>query len=257
MAGRDGPQVRRNMEYPLIVFVVSTAFCAIVLNQFMQRRRAYQLAWSVSLASAAAGSLSYVVFLLAGRPEIAFRLYYIFGALLTAPLLGVGSLLLASRTPEARRRAGYPIAVVVLGCLAGSIMLLVNPIHTDVLQQLNGGPGTNPDVYASGPWQPIVIAVNIAGALSVFGVAVFSGWQLLRRSGTRRLVVANGLIALGTYVISQAGGQARTGFGAGAFWLTMALGWIVLFGGFLSTFSPRVESVDVRRSVRARDAATA
>jgi hypothetical protein len=245
------------MGYPLVVCVVSGAFFAIVLRQYLQRRKPYQLAWSISLASASAGSLAYVVFLGAGRPELAFRLYYILGALLTAPLLGIGSLLLISRTPGARRRASWAIGAILLACLAGAILLLVNPIHSDLLRQLNGGPGTQPDVYVDGPWKPILIAVNIVGALCVFGVAVYSGWQLYKRSGTRRLVVANGLLALGTYVISQAGGQARTGFGAGAFWLTMTLGWIILFGGFLCTFSPRLERVGMRQTLARRDPATA
>ncbi len=245
------------MGYPLVVFAVSTVFCATVLQQYVHRRRSYQLAWSLALGSASAGSLAYVVFLLAGRPALAFRLYYIFGALLTAPLLGIGSLLLASRTPEARRRVRRIISLVGLGCMAGAALLLVNPIHAELLRQLDGGPGTNPDVYAEGAWKPVLIVLNIVGAVGVFGVALHSGWQLYRRSGTRRLVVANGLIAFGTYVISQAGGQARTGFGAGAFWLTMAVGWLVLFGGFLCTFSLRSESSSARQTISRRDAATA
>ena len=245
------------MAYPLIVFLVSSVFCLTVLRQYMQRRRSYQLAWSLSLGSASTGSLAYLVFLVAGKPELAFRFYYIFGALLTAPLLGIGSILLASRTPAARLRARRFVTLVSLGCVAGTILLLANPIHADLLRQLNGGPGSDPDVYASGPWKPVLIVLNIVGAICVFGVALFSGWQLYRRSGTRRLVAANGLIALGTYVISQAGGQARTGFGASAFWLAMALGWIVLYGGFLCTFSPRSEPVGVRQSLQRPDAATA
>jgi hypothetical protein len=78
--------------------------------------------------------------------------------------------------------------------------------------------------------------LNIFGGVAVIAVALYSGWQLWRRNISGRLVAANVLIALGTYVISQAGGQARTGLGAGFFWLTMAVGWVILFGGFLLTF---------------------
>jgi hypothetical protein len=245
------------MGYPLVVFIVSGLFCAIVLHQYMQRHKPYQLAWTVSLASASAGSLAYVIFLVAGRPELAFRLYYILGALLTAPLLGIGSLLLAAHSSQARARVRWVIVTVGVASFACAVLLLINPIHANLLSQLDGGPGTQPDVYASGPWEPLLIVLNIAGAVSVFGVAVQSGWRLYRRSGTGMMVTANVLIALGTYVISQAGGMARTGFGAGAFWLTMAVGWIVLFGGFLCTFSPRVEAAVARRSVARPGAITA
>ena len=146
---------------------------------------------------------------------------------------------------------------VGVASLACAVLLLVNPIHDILLRQLNGGPGTQPDVYTAGPWEPLLIVLNIVGAVCVFGVALHSGWQLYRRSGTRMLVLANVFIALGTYVISQAGGMARTGFGAGAFWLTMTLGWLVLFGGFLCTFSPRVEAAASRVPVARPSAITA
>jgi hypothetical protein len=221
--------------YPLIVFVVSGAFMAAVLRQYVQRRRPHQLVWTFSLASAAGGSLAYFLFLAAGKAELAFRLYYILGALLTAPLLGLGSLLLMARSDAAQARVRWVVCVVVAGCIIDAILLLTNPIDRTVLQKLNGGPGT--DVYPSGPWEPLLIVLAIFGAAAVIGVAIYSGWQLYKRTGTGRLVAANVLIALGTITIAEAGGQARTGFGPGLFWLTMTVGWIVLFGGFLLTFN--------------------
>jgi hypothetical protein len=225
------------LGYPLIVFFVSLFFGVAVFRQYLSRRRPYQLAWCASLGSAALGSLAYVVFLAADKSELAFRLYYVFGALLTAPLLGLGSLLLIARGDRARERVRIIVYVVVVGSLVGTLLLLINPVNASVLRQLNGGPGTDPDVYKSGPWLVFLIVLNIFGALAVIGVALYSGWNLWRRNGSGRLVGANALIALGTIVISQAGGMARSGFGAGAFWLTMTVGWVVLFGGFLLTFN--------------------
>ena len=231
------------MGYPLFVFVVSGMFFLVVARQYAQRRRPYQFAWALSLATAVAGSLAYVIFLAADKSELAFRLYYVFGALLTAPLLGLGSILVISRSDAARVRARWVVSVVALLCVAGAIVLLTNPVNTQVLGQLNGGPGTNPDVYTANSGKVFVIVLNIFGALAVFGVAIYSAWQLYKRRGSPRLVTANVVIALGTYIISQAGGQARTGHGVGLFWLTMTIGWIVLFGGFLLTFTVHRESV--------------
>ncbi|MDB5075633.1 MAG: hypothetical protein JWO42_1812 [Chloroflexi bacterium] len=231
------------MVYPLIVLVVSLAFCLAVTRQYLARRRPYQLAWCLSLAAAAAGSLAYIVFLGDGKSELAFRLYYIFGALLTAPLLGLGSLLLIARSDAAKARVRWAIIAVAAASVVGTVVLLVDPINSTVLHQLNGGPGTKPDVYKPDVLRTALVAIlNIFGAICVVGVAVYSGWQLYRKNGSQRLVIANVLIALGTYIISQAGGQARTGFGAGAFWLTMTVGWVVLFAGFLCTFSLQRES---------------
>jgi hypothetical protein len=223
--------------YPLFVFVVSSVFFLAVARQYVQRRRPHQFAWALSLAAAAAGSLCYVIFLAADKSELAFRLYYVFGALLTAPLLGLGSILIISRDAAALVRARWIVYVVSAACAAGTIALLTNPIHATVLHRLNGGPGTNPDVYAAGPGVAFVVVLNIFGALAVVGVAIYSAWQLYKRRGSRRLVAANVIIALGTYVISQAGGMARTDHGVGLFWLTMAIGWVILFAGFLLTFN--------------------
>ncbi len=225
------------MGYPFFVFVVSGLFFLAAARQYVQRRRPHQLAWALSLASAAAGSLCYVIFLAADKSELAFRLYYVFGALLTAPLLGLGSILIISRNDQAMARARWVVYVVSAACAIGTVALLINPIHSTVLHRLNGGPGTNPDVYAAGPGVVFVVVLNIFGALAVVGVAIYSAWLLYKRHGSRRLVAANVIIALGTYVISQAGGMARTDHGVGLFWLTMAIGWVVLFAGFLLTFN--------------------
>ncbi|MDB5058513.1 MAG: hypothetical protein JWO59_1985, partial [Chloroflexi bacterium] len=167
------------MVYPLIVLVVSLAFCLAVTRQYLTRRRPYQLAWCLSLAAAAAGSLAYIVFLGDGKSELAFRLYYIFGALLTAPLLGLGSLLLIARSDAAKARVRWAIIAVAAASVVGTVVLLVDPINSTVLHQLNGGPGTKPDVYKPDVLRTALVAIlNIFGAICVVGVAVYSGWQL-------------------------------------------------------------------------------
>jgi cation transport ATPase len=147
------------------------------------------------------------------------------------------------------------VTVVGVLCLVGVVVLLTNPVNSQVLHRLDGGPGTNPDVYTAASGKAFVIVLNIFGALAVFGVALYSAWQLYKRRGSPRLVTANVVIALGTYIISQAGGMARTGHGSGLFWLTMTIGWIVLFGGFLLTFTVHRESAaSIRQPAQAAPA---
>lgn len=221
--------------YPLIVFVVSLTFCLAVARQYRQRHRPYQLIWTISLAAAAIGSLAYLVFLNDGKSELAFRLYYIGGALLTAPLLGLGSILLVARGDAARRRAWGVVVVVGALCAIGAVLLLVSPVNVRVLHALNGGSGSDPSVYTQGPAVVFIAVLNSFGALAVVGVALYSGWQLRQRHISSRLVSANALIAGGTIIISLAGTVARIGVNDGLFWITMAVGWVVLFGGFLLT----------------------
>jgi hypothetical protein len=223
------------MGYPVIVFVVSTVFMVSVFRQYQRRHRPYQIVWVLSLATASLGSLAYVFFLGADKTELAFRLYYIFGAMLSAPLLGLGSMLLASRSDRARQVTRITIYVVAVLSVIGAISLLTTRINTSALAMLDGGPGTS-GVYASGVWLPIIAVLNSFGAIAVIGVALYSAWQVWRREGPAQYLAANSLIALGTLVIAAAGSTARLGFGAGLFWLTMAVGWVVLYGGFLLTY---------------------
>src|ERR1700758_3449458 len=67
------------------------------------------LAWAAGLAAYAVAAAAIAWGEAAGWDGRAFRVYYAAGALLTAPLLGAGSLLLAGR-----RRAA-PVALVLLG----------------------------------------------------------------------------------------------------------------------------------------------
>src|SRR5947208_11774330 len=77
-------------------------------------RRAPELAaWSAALLAYAVASAALAWGAAAGWDGGAFRVYYLFGGLLTAPLLGLGSLLLAGR----RRAVG--VALVYVGLAIG------------------------------------------------------------------------------------------------------------------------------------------
>ena len=75
-------------------------------GRWRARRRPELLAWTASLLAYAAASAALAWGAAAGWDEPAFRVYYLCGALLTAPLLGLGSLLLTGRrwaVPDRRK----------------------------------------------------------------------------------------------------------------------------------------------------------
>src|SRR2546423_8927719 len=113
------------MLYPWVVLVVSAAFGVAVLRQYLQRRRQYQLIWTISLAMAAGASLAYILFLNGGHSELAFRLYYILGALLMPIYLGMGSILVAARSPGAVRLARLTLTLLIVASIAGTVLLLL------------------------------------------------------------------------------------------------------------------------------------
>jgi hypothetical protein len=157
---------------------------------------------------------------------LAFRVYYALGAVLMPAWLGLGSLFLAAPRRVAERTLA---AVVNVGAL-GAAAVVVAPIDIAAFGQLNGGPGAG--VLQPGVWLPITILLNTFGVVAVVGVAILSAIRLVRRQGSRQLVLANSLIAAGVLIVGIAGSMARTGLPE-LFWLTMLAGWIVIFAGFL------------------------
>ena len=215
--------------YPLVVAVVSLVFGLVVLAQWARRRRPHQAVWSFALLAASAASLAFVLFEGNGS-ELLFRLYYIGGALLAAAYLGMGSLYLVL----SRRVANLVLAALAIASALAVAMILVTPIdHRALLAaQHNGTPGAG--VLKPGLWLALFILHNIFGAATVVGVALYSAYKVVQRQAPSRFVVANVVIAAGVGVVSSAGSSARLGASA-PFWIITALGYAVIFGGFLLT----------------------
>ncbi len=220
--------------YPLIVAVISLAFGGTVLAQWTRRRRPQQLVWGVALLMAAAASFAFVGFLSDGS-ELLFRLYYVFGGLLMAAYLGMGSLYIALD----KRVADLVLAALVIVSALGVALILVAPINAATLHAVQHTSGAGSNVLKPGLWLLPLILLNIFGAAAVIGVALYSAFKVLRRQAPGRFAAANVTIAAGTIIISAAGSAARLG-SPNLFWATMAVGWVVIFAGFLLTTSVAV-----------------
>ena len=216
------------MIYPLALAMLSSAFATAVLCQYVHRRRAYQLIWTLALLMSALASAAYLLALPPTSSQLAFRLYYALGGLLMPAWLGLGSIFLSAP----RRVAELSLAAVVnIGAL-GVGAVFSAAIDSETFARLNGGPGAG--VLEPGIWLPITIALNTFGVLTVVGVAVYSGVRVAQQRGSVRLLWANLLVAAGDLVVGVAGAMVRTGQ-PWLFWMTMLAGWVVIFVGFLLT----------------------
>jgi hypothetical protein len=173
--------------------------------------RAPQLAaWSAGLLAYALASAGLAWGAAAGWSEASFRLYYICGGLLTAALLGAGSLLLAGR-----RWAG-PAALLYAGLAVG--VGLAAPLTSPL-----GGEAI-PEAQAHLDWFPariLAIGGNSLGTLAVVVVALTT---------IRRRPLGNGLILAG--IAAAAAGSAVAGLGVAQTSLFVALAAVLLFVGF-------------------------
>lgn len=94
---------------PFLASLLSFAFALLVADQWIRRRRAYQLVWTVGLLLY--GTAAGVDFLAAagGWNETLYRTWYLAGAFGSAAFLGLGTIFLLNRT-----RFGYFVAVLLL-----------------------------------------------------------------------------------------------------------------------------------------------
>jgi hypothetical protein len=191
--------------------LVSLRLSADLVRRFHRRRDAEFGAWAAALAAyaVAAGALAWGA--AAGWGEATFRVYYLSGALLTAPLLGTGSLLLVGR------RAIAPVVLLYSG-LAVGVMLAV-PLHGDLA-------GTDvpeaQEVLDLWPARVLAILGNSLGTLAVVAVALAT---------IRRRLLGNVLILAGVGVAAL--GSALAGLGVGALAPILVVAALLLYAGFV------------------------
>jgi hypothetical protein len=181
-----------------------------LMSRWRLRRRPELLAWAASLAAYAAASAALAWGAAYGWSEASFRVYYLAGALLTAPLLGLGSLLLVGA------RRAVPVALVYCGLAVGvALAEPVSPISGTTIPDAS----EHLDFF---PARLLAILGNSLGTLAVVGIA-------LRTIGRRP--IGNSLILAGVAVAAV--GSALLGLGEAQTALSIALAAALLYGGFV------------------------
>jgi hypothetical protein len=180
-------------------------------ERWRERRAPELLAWSASLAAFAVASAALAWGAAAGWSGPAFRVYYLCGGLLTAPLLGAGSLLRAGR-----RWAG-PVALAYAGLAVG--LVLAVPLHASF------GAETIPHAQRHLDVLPVRLAAVLANSLGTVAVVAVAALTFRRRP------LGNGLIVAG--VLVAAAGSTLFGLGIAGTAASLALAAALLYGGFV------------------------
>jgi hypothetical protein len=192
--------------------LLTLRLAAELVRKWRARRAPELLAWAASLAAFAAASGALAWGAAAGWDDRSFRAFYLFGGLLTAALLGAGSLL------RARVSLAAPVALVYAGLAIGvAIAMPIDPpVAGDEIPDAS-------EHLSFLPARALAIAGNLAGTIAAVGVAL---------SGLRRRPVGNALIVVG--VVVAAAGSATAGLGEGGGALFAAGAAVLLYGGFVS-----------------------
>jgi hypothetical protein len=188
-----------------------------LVGRYRARRAPELAAWAASLLSYAVASAALAWGAAAGWDDRAFRVYYVAGGLLTAPLLGAGSLLL-----RGIRWVG-PVALAYSGLAIG--MMVAAPLTARVS-------GTDiPEAQAHLDFVPArltAVLANSVGTLAVVAIALLT---------IRRRPLGNSLLLAGVAVAAV--GSALAGLGTAASSAFAVAAVVLLYGGFLLGRTPR------------------
>jgi hypothetical protein len=195
--------------------LLSLRLAARLAARWQDARRAELAAWSAALFAYAAASAALAWGAAAGWDSRSFRVYYLFGGLLTAPLLGLGSLLLYGW-----RRIVGP-ALVYVGLAVGVAISV--PVHGVFGADIPAAQ----DHLEFLPARLLAVVANVTGTVAVIAVAFAT---------IRRRPLGNALVLAGVSV--AAAGTALSGLGAAKTAIFVAIAALLLYGGFTAS-TPR------------------
>jgi hypothetical protein len=242
-----------NVALSAAATLVALAFAISTFDRWLRRRRSHDGAWTISLAFFTVASAALWWAQSSGWDLPTFRVFFLFGAILNVPWLALGTvyLLFGSRIGDRIRMwliglSGAATGVVLsaptqTGAFSTSYMATSNITTSSfVAESLPKGSeifGVAPRVFAA-VGSGVAAVIIIAGALwsmirLLRGRAPAIGLHQRQIGHARRSAGGNALIALGTIVLSASGSLAARLGEERAFIVTLVIGVIILFSGFL------------------------
>ena len=156
-----------NVVLPALTALIALVFALAILDQWRERRHAFQLAWAIGLLFFGIAASSEAIGAASAWSETLYRTWYLTGAVWTAAWLGLGTIFLLSRT-----RFGYAVALSLL--LAGLFTLLTQQKYhyedadlAPIIYFIAGGAlaaGVAVDTYFQGTRWPLIALAGVGGA---------------------------------------------------------------------------------------------
>jgi len=196
--------------------VVSLTFAALVFNQWISRRKPFQMAWSLGLGLYGLAAFAQFLAEAYGWTPSTYKAYYLVAAPLVA-VLGIGSVLLI------HRRAGVGFALYTIVVFAGFAVAVAGAtVNTAALSSPIPVAGTAlPDNVRI--FSPLF---TIPGSVALIGIAAYSYW--------RTRLMFNLWIGIGALIIAAGGSLARFNL-SWALYIGELVGIAIMFWGFLAS----------------------
>jgi hypothetical protein len=224
---------------PFITVIIMVLLTVDVFRRYQAHHGShfYLLIWGIGLGMFALASLSEALLSLAWNP-LAFRAWFLFGAILSAAWIGQGTVLLLVRKNWARILLG----ILIVASLAAAAVMLTTVITNEqafvaskpVAEQYR-------DMLSNGV-RALAAPFNIYGTIALVGGALWSAYLFWRKEILPNRVIGNVLIAAGALAIASASSLALLGNGE-----FLAPGELVfallIYLGFVLASKPAAEEV--------------
>jgi hypothetical protein len=220
------------MHYlPILTTIITFIFAGAVFSRFRTRHGAHLLFWGIGLVLYGLGALTEVV-LLFRFSEVALKLWYLCGAMLTAAWLGQGTVNLLVRK---RGVVTTLNSILVVVSVLAVVLVFLAPVTPAAATY-------NPSVPLSSQYKDILsrsglialltILLNIYGTLTLVGGALYSAYIFWRKRILFNRMVGNILIAAGAILPAMGGTFIQMGL-PDFLYLSELLGVILMYLGFL------------------------
>ncbi len=197
--------------------IVSLVFAAMVFNQWITRRKLFQMAWSLGLGLYAVAGFMQFLAEGYGWSVAVYKVYYIVAAVLVA-VLGIGSAVLVNR----RLGIGFALytAVVSVGFVVAVAGTAVNTAAFGSAIPVAGTaiPDNNVRAFAA--------LLAVPGSIALIGIAAYSYWRTRLRF--------NLYIGIGALIVAGGGSLAVFNI-TWALYIGELVGIAVMFWGFLAS----------------------
>ncbi len=208
--------------FPLVATVVAALFSVAAWRASGDRGAALRV-WSFALAQFAVGAGALAWGVSFGWTPIAYRVFYLFGAVLNVGWLGLGTLWLVWHS-QAAFAATVGLAVVSVWAAIVVATTQMEPGAAAVL--------ASERLPAARDIMP-VLARNLSRWFSIAGSVVVLAGMFISMA-TRRNVLGLGLLALGVVVAGISSELARVGY-VEVFSIGLAVGIGLMYAGFVRT----------------------
>ena len=218
--------------------LIACAFTLSTFDRWLRRRQPHELAWTIAMALFAVGSGALWWAESSGWNLLAFRIFFLAGAVLNVAWLALGTvyLLIGVRAGDVSRTwlvwlSGFATGVVLIAPTKSQVVSTEFPAGREIF-------GAAPRILAA-------VGSGVPAMFIIVG-ALWSAWRVVRKqnpaatksltrtvTSAKRLAGGNVLIAVGRLVLSASGTLAGRLGQDRAFAITLLCGVSVLFSGFL------------------------